>query len=107
MSHDLYEYGTTSPLYFKLTSSGVGVAATLATGDVKISKDGGAFANVTTLPTVVDASNGPGWFKWTPTAAETQCEVFIINIKDASGAVFDENALVVATGGNASARFAG
>jgi hypothetical protein len=29
---------------------------TLATGDVKISKDGGAFANLTTLPTVTPAS---------------------------------------------------
>src|SRR3990170_1558256 len=29
---------------------------TLATGDVQISKDGGAFANITTLPTVTPAS---------------------------------------------------
>ena len=29
---------------------------TLATGDVKLSKDGGAFANLTTLPTVTPAS---------------------------------------------------
>lgn len=28
---------------------------TLATGDVKVSKDGGAFANITTLPTVSPA----------------------------------------------------
>ena len=31
---------------------------TLASGDVTISKDGGAFANVTTLPTEGPASSG-------------------------------------------------
>jgi hypothetical protein len=107
MSHDLYEYGQTSPLYFKLTLNGVGVNATLVSGDVKVAKDGNPSANVTNLPVAIDPTNMPGVYSWTPSASETQCGVFVVNIKDASGGAFDENCLVVATGGNISARFAG
>ena len=107
MSHDLHEYGTAKPIIFKITLNGVGVNASLAAGDVKISKDGGASANVSNLPTAVDSSGMPGVFSWTPTIAETQAETVTVNIKDASDGAFDENMITLQTGGNASARFAG
>ena len=109
MSHDLYTYGSTDPIYFKVTLSGVGVASlTFQAADIKVSKDGAAFANASTIGTVAETTAGLGWYKWTPSAASaTQCEVLIINVKDDSGSEFDENGLVIATGGNASARFSG
>ena len=52
---------TAFTFYTSLVSQGAPAAfqgnPTLATGDVKVSKDGGAFANVTTLPTVTPASS--------------------------------------------------
>lgn len=106
MSHDLFTYGSTDKIYFKITLNGVGVNPTLANGDVKISKTGGTPANVNSLPTAVHADI-PGIHEWTPTAAEASTEVIILNIKDAAGSAFDENCLIIATGGNASARFSG
>lgn len=107
MAIDLHLYGSTDTIYFKITLSGVGVNATLAAGDVKISKDGGTVANVATLPTAVDGANMPGVFSWSPSVSEATCEVMAINIKDVTGGAFDENLLVIATGGNAAARFSG
>ena len=108
MSIDLHVYGSTDPIYFKLVdSSGVGVNDTLAAGDIKISKDGGTPANVSSLPTAIDGTNMPGVYTWTPTAAEAQCKVMIINCKDVAGAAWVENCIIVSTGGNASARFSG
>ena len=49
------------------------------TGDVKISKDGGTAANVSSLPTAVDATNMPGVFSWSPTAAEAGADVLLIS----------------------------
>lgn len=105
MSIDLYNYGTTDKVYFKLTLSGVGVNATVAAADFRLSKDGGTPAALDTLPTAVDGTNMPGVFEWTPIAAETQCEVMILNIKDSAGSAFDENCLIICTGNNPSARF--
>lgn len=108
MSHVLQWYGTTDTIYFKLTLAGVGVNVTLAADDVKLSKDGGTPANVITTPTAVDGTSMPGLYVYTPSAAESTCEVMIINIKDASaGGAFDENCLIIPTGGNASARYGG
>ena len=105
MAIDLYRYGTTEPIYFKVTLNGVGVTGlTLASEDVKVSKDGAAFANVGTACAEV----GLGVYKWTPAASSwSQCGVMVINIKDASGSAFDENCLIVATGGDTAARFDG
>jgi hypothetical protein len=109
MSHNLYTYGTTDPIYFKITLAGVGVDPTLAAGDVILTNDGGATTeDVYNECTAIDGTNLVGIFEWQPTAAtQTQGEVIILNIKDAAGAEFDENCLIIATGGNASARFSG
>lgn len=57
---------------------------TLAAGDVKISKDGGAFANLNTLP-AVDPASGRG-VKVTVSAAEMTCDNVQILFVDAAGA---------------------
>lgn len=107
MSHDLYTYGSTGKIYFKLTLSGVAVTGvTLDAADVKLSKDGAAFTNIGSA--CAETTAGLGWYAWTPGAStDTQCEVMIINVKDNAGSAFDENGLVITTGGSASARFGG
>jgi hypothetical protein len=104
---DFQVYESTKPKSFKITLNGVGVNVTLASGDVKIIKDGGTPANVATLPTAVDGTNAPGLYRWTPTLAEMQAEEVVLMIKDQSGSAFDENMLIFETGGNASARWKG
>lgn len=54
--------------------------AGLAAGDVKISKDGGAEANVTTLPTEIGTT---GIYGQTLTAAEMQASVILVHYKKA------------------------
>ena len=111
MSINLYNYGAQDPVYFKATLSGVGVTGlTFQDADIELSKDGGNWASISASTTVVEVevAAGYGVYKWTPQAAsETQAEVFVLNIKDAAGTEFDENCLIIATGGNASARFSG
>jgi len=107
MSIVQHVYAEASPIYFKLTSSGAGVNPTLEAGDVKISKDGNTAVNVTNLPDPVDATNMTGVFEWTPTSLEATCKVMVINFKEVTGTVFDENCLIISTGGHASARFSG
>lgn len=53
---------------------------TLAAGDVKISKDGGAFANVTTLPTVTPA--GGLAVRLALSASEVQAKMVMIQFVD-------------------------
>jgi hypothetical protein len=110
LSHNLYNYGTIDPIYFKITLNGVGVNPTLATGDVILTNDGGATTeDIYDECTAIDGTNLVGIFEWQPTlAAQTQGEVVILNIKDVSaGGAFDENCLILSTGGNTSARFSG
>ena len=107
-----HEWGKTQKMPFKVTLNGVGVSLTFATGDVKLSVDGAAAANVdvasiTAVPST--ANDVAGNYYWTPTAAQTQAaEFFSLYIKDLSTTIaFDENVITHYTGGNASARFSG
>ena len=101
----LYNYGTLDPIPFKVTKNGAGVTGlTFSTGDIQASVDGAAFANIDTEIT----ETGLGWYLWTPTiATQTQGEFVIINVKEVLGTNFDENGIVLYTGGNASARYSG
>jgi len=54
---------------------------TPAAGDVKISKDGGAFANITTLPSTVTLAGSAAW-TWTLSAAETEATEIVIQVID-------------------------
>lgn len=66
--------------------------ATLATGDVKLSKDGGAFANVTSLPGVVD-----GQVIVSLTGTETNADRLYIIFADQAGAEWTDLAFNVYT----------
>jgi spore maturation protein SpmB len=61
---------------------------TPAAGDVKISKDGGAFANIATLPTFIASAAA---LNWTLSAAETEATEVVIQVIDsATKAVQDQ-----------------
>jgi len=107
MSHDLYTYAQTDKVFFKLTLLGVAVTGVvLQDADVKLLKDGAAAADIGLECT--ECVGGLGWYEWQPSlAAQTSSEVLIINIKDAIGSAFDENAVLLTTGGNIAARFNG
>lgn len=69
--------------------------ATLAAGDVKVSKDGGALANLTTLPVVTPAASK--LIQVDLSAAEMTADVVTIIFSDAAGAEWDDLILVVPT----------
>lgn len=61
---------------------------TLATGDVKISKDGGSLANLATLPTVEPSSSRI--VKVALSATEMEAERIVVQFVDAAGGEWDE-----------------
>jgi hypothetical protein len=76
---------------------------TLASGDVKISKDGGAFANLATLPSAVPSAGKN--IEVALSSGEMTCARAVIHFVDAAGAEWDDFEIVVETFGNASAQF--
>lgn len=75
---------------------------TLATGDVKISKDGGALTNIATLPVVTPASSA--LVRVTFSATEMQAARIVVLFDDAAGAEWEDQIVIVETYGNASAQ---
>jgi hypothetical protein len=71
------------------------VNPTLAAGDVTITKDGGAFANLTTLPTVTPA--GGKSVKVTVSATEMTADNVLIVFSDAAGAQWCDVAFPIQT----------
>lgn len=69
---------------------------TPATGDVKISKDGGSFANTTNLPTAVSGTGSIGW-TLTLTATEMQAEEINIQIVDSATKAVDDAYFTIST----------
>lgn len=97
-------YGVQSDFYFMLpspaaTSSDRFVTTAPGTlfvaGDIKISKDGAAFANITNAIVQVAASNP--LYKLTLTAAEMQAELALIQFVDQNGPAFRDFLIVVRT----------
>ena len=68
---------------------------TLAAGDVKVSKDGGALTNLTTLPTVTPAA-GP-IVQVDLSGTEMTCDIATVVFQDAAGAEWDDLLLVIPT----------
>lgn len=98
--------GTTS-LQFPIIKRGsvdfaVGADWIPVAGDVKISKDGGAAANVTNLPTAVVMGNTAYW-DLVLTAAELSCQQAVITISDSSVKAVEDQCILVETYGHASA----
>lgn len=107
---DLYKYGVATHLYKPVIKRGVvdfavGADWTPAAGDVKISKDGGAAANVTNLPTAITMGNTVLW-DFSITATEMQAAKVRITIADATTKAVEDVAFEIDTYGNASAEHA-
>lgn len=68
---------------------------TLAAGDVTVSSDGAAFANITTLPTVTPAA-GKG-VKISLSAAEMNADNILVVFSDAAGTEWDDLTILIQT----------
>jgi hypothetical protein len=105
MSQYFRQYGVAAKIRVSMTKRSVVDFAvnadwTPATGDVKVSKDGGAIANITTLPTCITSS---GMWEFSLSATEMQAaEVTITVIDSATKAVEDKYISVISFGGNSA-----
>lgn len=107
---DLYKYGTAVHLFKPVIKRAVvdfavGADWTPAAGDVKISKDGGAAANVTNLPTALTMGNTVLW-DFSLTATEMQAAKVRITVADSATKAVEDTAFEIDTYGNASAEHA-
>lgn len=101
---ELRRYGTATVLYFPLIDKGAtdfeATPVTIATGDCKISKDGGAFANTTNN----FAHVGGGIYSLSLTATEMQAKQVAIKIVDQTATKeWEDQAIIITTNGHASA----
>lgn len=97
------KYGTAAKVRIpvvKASSADFAVSGdwTPATGDVKISKDGGNVANITTLPVAVGAL-----WEFAISATEMQAAEITIQVVDAATKAVQDQAVSIITFGNASA----
>lgn len=83
----------------------VGADWTPVAGDVKISKDGGAAANVTNLPTAIAMGNSAIW-EFNLTATEMQAAEVNVTIADSATKAVEDSGFDLETYGNASAQHA-
>lgn len=102
------KYGTQSDIRFALVKRGVvDLAATAdytpATGDTKLSKDGGSYANSTNNPVAVAGTGSVGW-RVTLSATELSCAELNLQIVDSATKAVEDQFLTVYTYGNASAK---
>lgn len=95
------KYGIASTFYFAVASPATtssdrffNAASPFVAGDIQISKDGGAFANVTNLPTRIGSTP---IFALDLTAAEMQATTIVVQIVDQDGPLFRDAVIVVRT----------
>jgi hypothetical protein len=79
----------------------VGADWTPAAGDVKISKDGGAAANVTNLPTAIAMGNSAIW-EFSLTAAEMSAAQINVTVADSATKAVEDTGFDIETYGNAA-----
>lgn len=108
MAAFLSKYGVARHIYIPIIKRAVvdyavGADWTPAAGDVKISKDGGAAANVGTLPVAIAMGNGAMW-DFTISATEMQAAQVTVTVVDAATKAVEDQAFVIETYGNASAQ---
>lgn len=106
-----YGTGTGSDLWIPLVKRAVvdfavGADWTPAAGDVKITKDGGAAANIATLPMVLAMGNGALW-KFVFADAELQAKNVVVTVADSATKAVEDQAFIIETYGHASAMFPG
>lgn len=104
----LAKYGVQTSFRFAvIKSSSSDLAAsgdwTPATGDTKISKDGGNVANTSNNPSAVGGTGSVLW-SITLTAAELQAAEVVIQIVDSATKAIEDQTLVIYTYGHASAK---
>lgn len=107
---DLYKYGVAVHLYKPMVKRAVvdlavGADWTPAAGDVKISKDGGAAANVTNLPVAIVMGNTAMW-DYSISATEMQAAKIRITVADSATKAVEDVLFEIDTYGNASAQHA-
>lgn len=103
----LSKYGVARHIYIPVVKRAVvdfAVSAdwTPAAGDVKISKDGGAAANVTNLPVSITMGNTAIW-DFSLTAAEMQAAQVVVTVSDSATKAVEDQSFIIETYGNASA----
>lgn len=106
----LSKYGVARHVYIPIlktpvTDFAVGADWTPAAGDVKISKNGGAAANVTNLPVAIVMGNGAVW-DFSLTATEMQAAHVVVTVVDAAAKAVVDASFTIETYGNASAQHA-
>lgn len=102
------KYGVAYDVYFPMVKRAVvdlAVSAdwTPATGDTKISKDGGSDANTSNNPAAVGSATAK--WKLTLTSTEMQAKNIFLTIIDSATKVVEDQALVILTYGHPSAAF--
>lgn len=105
----LRKYATATHIYIPLVKRGVvdfAVSAdwTPAAGDVKVSIDGGAAANIGTLPTAISMGNTAMW-DFTIASGEVTGKKIAITVSDSATKVVEDQMFVIETYGNASAEY--
>jgi hypothetical protein len=105
--NQLRKYGTQCTIYIpliKASSQNFAVSGdyTHASGDVKISKDGGAAATATNSPTAITMGNGAIW-SLTLSATEMQAAEIVVTFIDAATKAIEDQCIIIHTFGNASA----
>lgn len=106
----LSKYGVARHIYIAIPKAGsanhaIGADWTPSAGDVKISKDGGAAANVTNLPTAIAMGNSALW-DFSITNTEMQAAQIVITVADSATKAVDDTGFSIETYGNASAQHA-
>ncbi len=103
------KYGVQTTLYFPLVGLAVNdylPSATIATGDAKIMKDGGFWANVGASDLFVDEAEG--YYSVLVTATQAQAKVYVVKIEDQTGPKeWEDQAIIISTFGQASCSSAG
>ena len=106
----LSKYGTARHIYIPVIKRAVVDFAvsgdwTPQAGDVKISKDGGAAANVTNLPSAIAMGNGAIW-DFSLTATEMQAAQIVVTVADSATKAVEDQSFIIETYGNASGQHA-
>jgi hypothetical protein len=109
MSAFISKYGVAVHVYIPIVKRAVVDFAvssdwTPAAGDVKISKDGGAAANVTNLPAAIAMGNAAMW-DFSLTATEMQAAKVMVTVSDSATKAVEDQMFTVWTHGNASGQY--
>ncbi len=105
----LNKYGVARHIYIPVVKRNVvdfaiGADWTPAAGDVKISKDGGAAANVTNLPVAITMGNTAMW-DFSLTTTELQAAQIVVTVADSATKAVEDQSFIIQTYGHASAMF--